>query len=571
MDSTFVVYQAIGDEVKKAGSGPLDHLVMFMSSFAEGSNTHDSLLVFIKEFGNAESIPGLLEILDKINTEISDDLIQFVIQTTSSNINVFDSSGIPSSVLLVTDEIIDANLVAKIIRRMQFRTDPVAEQQETEPGSAVHELDYLHGLIESRIRTLKCHWFIYDATGDQFIAQDGTSTKPSVGDFGWCARVGDSIIVKTLTSNALETDSFDILLPVNDGDHLFGLWKIEAVLLDNWQYSRGFIDLLVQLSVPAMAAVLPEVKRRARGVQSELLLNNQSMGLFRDAAVQRHYEADTMPEPLRFFSPIEWSGVAIVCLGLLLFVTVIVFGKVVETASGVGFVVSKDEEALVAHKSGIVADVLVKNGDVMVEGHPIIRIANAEDLTELRAIKRRHKQLLATRLMSIYDATADSGMKVSLDRLDILLEKVDRGTLVAPRRGVVGAINLKVGDFVRAGQQIATIQPVDAKPIVRVAVSADHMPYVHPGKRVIFRYPDYNEELIWLVVFKVWPNPVVPSEMQRLFPISDERELFDRPSVVLEATLEDSNRHAALIFGMTGEVELPIRERRLISFLSNGT
>lgn len=146
--------------------------------------------------------------------------------------------------------------------------------------------------------------------------------------------------------------------------------------------------------------------------------------------------------------------------------------------------------------------------------------------------------------------------------------------LTAPRAGVVGAMALGLGQWVRAGQNLASIQPLDAPLQAQLLVPSRDVGFTSPGERVFLRYSAYPYQKFGLQsghVDSVSESGIAPADLpsQAILP-SDQQssEKLYRVTVSLDSqSIRTYQDVRPLRAGMAVEADIVQERRRIVEWL----
>lgn len=154
--------------------------------------------------------------------------------------------------------------------------------------------------------------------------------------------------------------------------------------------------------------------------------------------------------------------------------------------------------------AGTVQGVLVREGETVVRGQPLVQLDAAEMRTlharlreELQTSERQLRQLMVSRPVN---ETLEQQNRIARLQSEIAAaeQALRHTTITAPFAGVVTAVEVRGrGAVLRAGQTVATIAPSDAPLVVEARVSNKDIAFVEPGlpaklKLDAFPYQEYG-------------------------------------------------------------------------------
>ncbi len=131
---------------------------------------------------------------------------------------------------------------------------------------------------------------------------------------------------------------------------------------------------------------------------------------------------------------------------------------------------SAQTDSLFYKTSGRVQEILVKSGDLVLAGRPLVRLVNDDLENQVVQSELRYEKLVLTQKDSLYKAQFNTSatqtndlrrQEIDLELAKMDLEKLRRqlvdSVLVAPFSGQVTAVSAKVGDNVQAYAPIITL------------------------------------------------------------------------------------------------------------------
>ena len=154
--------------------------------------------------------------------------------------------------------------------------------------------------------------------------------------------------------------------------------------------------------------------------------------------------------------------------------------------------------------SGTVQGVLVREGETVVRGQPLVQLDAAEMRTlharlreELQTSERQLRQLMVSRPVN---ETLEQQNRIARLQSEIAAaeQALRHTTITAPFAGVVTAVEVRGrGAVLQAGQTVASIAPADAPLVVEARVSNKDIAFVEPGlpaklKLDAFPYQEYG-------------------------------------------------------------------------------
>lgn len=141
--------------------------------------------------------------------------------------------------------------------------------------------------------------------------------------------------------------------------------------------------------------------------------------------------------------------------------------RINERVAAVGSGRARQQVTLTTRVAGVISKVLFEGGQIVEADQPLVQLnADPEAIAvETAAAQRaqaadtveRYKQLNEGTITRVAKAEADTALKVADAALRKAREDLDRMTIKAPYKGIMGLSNLQAGDYVGVGTPIATI------------------------------------------------------------------------------------------------------------------
>jgi multidrug efflux pump subunit AcrA (membrane-fusion protein) len=219
--------------------------------------------------------------------------------------------------------------------------------------------------------------------------------------------------------------------------------------------------------------------------------------------------ADTSPEVSDVIATLPWwaaRGLLYIILGFTLAAFVWAWlGKVDVAVEARGTLVPEGYvKPVQAASAGTVQAVLVREGETVAQGQPLVQL----DATEMRTRLARMREELAAsqqqlrQLMSAGPITQKLEQESRIARLQSEISAIELGlrqtTITSPAAGIVTSLEVRGGgEVLQAGQAVANVAPADAPLIVETHVSNKDIAFVEPGlaaklKLDAFPYQDYG-------------------------------------------------------------------------------
>lgn len=141
--------------------------------------------------------------------------------------------------------------------------------------------------------------------------------------------------------------------------------------------------------------------------------------------------------------------------------------KMNERIAAVGSGRARQQVTLTTRVAGVISEVLFESGKLVEAGAPLIKLnsepeAIAVETAEAQRAQaadtvERYKQLNEGTVTKVARAEADTALKVADAAVRRAKDELDRMTIKAPFKGIMGLSNLQAGDYLAVGNPIATI------------------------------------------------------------------------------------------------------------------
>jgi RND family efflux transporter MFP subunit len=214
--------------------------------------------------------------------------------------------------------------------------------------------------------------------------------------------------------------------------------------------------------------------------------------------------------------------------------------------------------------SGIVKDVPVKEGDTVKAGQTLIvldtpslefavteaqaalRVAQAQAQIKSNEIIKKYKfnyltfKLKKLRLNVPHEVIdiANANVQKAQAGVEIAQANLGQGTIVAPQDGVVAAIDVIPGEFVKSNQAVITLATLDTLQVKTIDLSERDIASVHIGDTAN--------------IFVDALGKTIPGKVIQISPIAN----IVGGDVVFKVTIAPDTQPAELRWGMTAEVEI---------------
>lgn len=141
--------------------------------------------------------------------------------------------------------------------------------------------------------------------------------------------------------------------------------------------------------------------------------------------------------------------------------------RINERVAAVGSARARQQVTLTTRVAGVISEVMFEGGQIVEAGQPLVKLNSDPEAiaVEMAAAQRaqaadtveRYKQLNSGTVTRVAIAEADTALKVADAALRKARDELDRMTIKAPFKGIMGLSSLQAGDYLAVGNPIATI------------------------------------------------------------------------------------------------------------------
>lgn len=288
--------------------------------------------------------------------------------------------------------------------------------------------------------------------------------------------------------------------------------------------------------------------------------------LFRASAIAHNRERGTRAELVVLDPAATGWGFRLLCAGMLACLAFVSLGRVNEYASGPAFVQLDGRIALVAKAAGVVTGVLVKPGDRVQAGDPLVRFDASEERAELDAASEQFDSQLAKLLLQPDDPMSREALVSLRSRRELARQRYERRVVRAAQAGTVGDVRVREGQLVEPGLRMLDLQGETASATVTALLPGRYRPLLHAGDHMRFEIDGFHRVTHELVLTHVGEQIVGPSEAARFV----GRDLADAfsiagPVVLVQARLPRTSfsldgEHYEFATGLLGKAEAVVRD-----------
>ena len=195
------------------------------------------------------------------------------------------------------------------------------------------------------------------------------------------------------------------------------------------------------------------------------------------------------------------------------------FASLEEVTSGQGRIIASSKIQIIQNlEGGIIDDIFVKSGDIVVKDEALIQLNTTRFVSELSALEKekiaaeKNLSLLNEEkeiLLPLVDQGVESRMELIrlLQRISeaeaqllkaeemepILKDRLERSTVKAPMDGIVNRVLFTTsGGVVQPGEAMAEIVPIEEEFLIEVEVSPKDIAYVLKGQEAIVKLTAFD-------------------------------------------------------------------------------
>jgi membrane fusion protein (multidrug efflux system) len=290
---------------------------------------------------------------------------------------------------------------------------------------------------------------------------------------------------------------------------------------------------------------------------------------FRPAALQSYAKRAKQGRILRL-SPAWvdrtfWVLIAAV-VAAIAYVTI---GKASEYASGPAVVRLDSRTEVPIKADGVIAAVLVKPGDRVDAGTPVVQLDETVQTAEFKSALREYDLELVNRLRDPA-STAPPSIGTLQARLQLARSQLAERTLRAPAAGVVGDVRLRPGERVSAGDVALSLIRDDATFSLLAVLPGSYRPMLRPGMPMRFEVSGFEYAYQDLIIASLGDEVVGPAAVKRyLGQETADALLISGPVVLVSARIparafRSHDEVYNYYDGMQGRAEARVRTERLI-------
>lgn len=301
-----------------------------------------------------------------------------------------------------------------------------------------------------------------------------------------------------------------------------------------------------------------------------------STGLFRQEALTHHVTRSEEGNLLRvapaWATWTWWFLLFVVVVGLgFLFAgsaPIYVSGPAVLRVSGAAPLNSPME--------GTIEAVDVLPGQRVTAGQVLVRFRAQQEKAQLEMIESEFELQLLSRLRKPNDMSAGMELRRLRPELDRARSGVERSLIRAPNDGAVQDVRIEVGDFLRVGDHVLTVVPVEQEYSVVAFLPGHALPQLREGMPVRLRMTGYSYAYVSTSIESLGRQVIGPREARRYLgsEIEDAMELSG-PVVVVRCRLRGDSfmewkQPFRVYDGLRATAAVEVRRDRVIDRLIPG-
>ncbi len=287
--------------------------------------------------------------------------------------------------------------------------------------------------------------------------------------------------------------------------------------------------------------------------------------LFRPEAVEHHVRGGDRSDILAVDAGATAWGHRLVLAALAAGLAFAFLGEITEYASGPAIVRLDGRVMLTAQSPAMVARVAVQPGDLVREGDVLVDFHSAEEEAELATASREFDHQLRKLMQFPDDPAAREALVALRARKELAQKRLAQRSLRAPRRGQVGDVRVRGGQFVEAGMSLVELVDQASAARVTALLPGRYRPHLGAGKQLRFELDGFTRRAQELEIEHVGEQIVGPAEAARYLgrDVADALSL-EGPVVLVEASLprtsfEADGQKFAYAHGMLGKAESAVR------------
>lgn len=238
-------------------------------------------------------------------------------------------------------------------------------------------------------------------------------------------------------------------------------------------------------------------------------------GVFRSQARNASDVEPFAGELLRLTSPwVPLAGRALAAITALSLLAVLTL-DIDETVSGPSVVRMEGATSLTSPRAGLVDAVLVRPGDAVQEGTPLVRLVATTERANLTGVLDEHDVELARTLRDPTDTVAHARLATLTADLALARTRFEQSVVRSPHAGTVSDVRIRGGQPLAAGDPLVAIEGPNARPKLVAFLPGHARPRLHAGARVRLELAGYRFAYQELVLASAGERLIGPNEARR--------------------------------------------------------
>ncbi|MCP3166669.1 efflux RND transporter periplasmic adaptor subunit [Myxococcus qinghaiensis] len=289
--------------------------------------------------------------------------------------------------------------------------------------------------------------------------------------------------------------------------------------------------------------------------------------LFRQEALD-HYARPEVRGTVLLLDPF-WARVTywlVLVLALILGVVLTVV-EINDYATGPVLIQVRGLEDLTVTTAGRVSKVLVKRGQYVQAGQPLVELHSPLEEAERSRMTQEFRSQLAAGLMNPLDASSRQTLSSLRSQVDLSEARLSERVLRASVSGRIHDVRVRENQYLSAGQAVASILQDGSEVFALALVPGQYRPMLEPGQQIRMEVAGFPYVYQYFQVTSVSDELVGPAEVRRyLGPGLGDALPLQGPHVAVEgqlpgATFDVDGRSYSYYTGMPGVAWVRVRAR----------
>ena len=295
-----------------------------------------------------------------------------------------------------------------------------------------------------------------------------------------------------------------------------------------------------------------------------------SQPLFRPEAVEFRAQEQIVGVPLELAPGWTRWGFWLLAAAVLAGGAATWFVRIHEYASGPAIVRIDGRADVTARFAGTVTRVLVRPGEHVAAGQPLVQFDVDDEGAELARIRHEFDLQLLKVLRDPQDEPARQALSSLRAQRDLASTRFDQRLVRAPANGIVSDVRIRAGEHLAVGELILGVVREDAPLSLIALLPGRYRPMLKPGMPLRFELSGYRYEYRELPIDAVADEVIGPGEAKRFLgpDVADGLDLRE-PVVLVRATLpsrqfvSDGNRFN-YYDGLHASAQARVRSERIL-------